>query len=143
MIYKTFNILLVEDNAGDVGLIKEVFKECKMRHNLHVIMDGAEAIDFLKQQNGYSDAVRPDLILLDLNLPKKHGFDILREMEKEPDLKRIPVIVLTTSESPDDIRKSYDLNANSYINKPLDIERFMEIVKLIEEYWLKIIKLPQ
>jgi CheY-like chemotaxis protein len=135
-------ILLVEDNPGDVRLIREALKEGKVRNILHVVCDGVEAIAFLRQQGEYSGFPRPDLILLDLNLPKKDGREVLAEIKADEDLKRIPVVVLTTSQSEIDILKSYNLHANCYITKPVDLEQFLGVVKSIEDFWLTVVKLP-
>ncbi len=135
-------ILLVEDNPGDVRLTQEVFKENKLRNNLNVVEDGLEAMDFLRRVGKYADAPRPDLILLDLNLPKKDGREVLEEIKEDPNLKHIPVVVLTTSQAEEDIIKSYNLHANCYITKPVDLEQFITVVKSIEDFWLTIVKLP-
>ena len=139
---KPIEILLVEDNPGDVRLIKEALKEGKVRNTLHVVYDGVEAITFLRKQGEYSGIPRPDLILLDLNLPKKDGREVLAEIKADEDLKRIPVVVLTTSQSEIDILKSYNLHANCYVTKPVDLEQFLEVVKSIEDFWLTVVKLP-
>jgi chemotaxis family two-component system response regulator Rcp1 len=135
-------ILIVEDNPGDVRLAQEILKESKARNNLHVAEDGVEAIAFLRREGQYADAPRPDLILLDLNLPQRNGYEVLAEIKEDPDLKRIPVVVLTTSEAEEDILRTYDLHANCYITKPIDLDRFIEVVRTIEEFWLTIVKLP-
>jgi chemotaxis family two-component system response regulator Rcp1 len=139
---KPIEILLVEDNPGDVRLIKEALKEGKVRNTLHVASDGVEAITFLRKQGEYSGIPRPDLILLDLNLPKKDGREVLAEIKADEDLKRIPVVVLTTSQSEIDILKSYNLHANCYITKPVDLGQFLEVVKSIEDFWLTVVRLP-
>ena len=136
------NVLLVEDNPGDVRLTQEAFKEAKMSINLDVTMDGAEAIKFLRKQAPYEDTVIPDLILLDLNLPKKDGREVLKEIKTDDMLKRIPVVVLTTSNAEQDIMKSYNLHVNCYINKPVDFEKFFDIIQKIEEFWLSTAILP-
>jgi CheY-like chemotaxis protein len=136
------NILLVEDNPGDVRLTKEAFKEARVNNNLHVAWDGVEAMDFLRHKGKFSDVPRPDLILLDLNMPRKNGREVLAEIKEDPELMRIPVVVLTMSHAEEDILKSYDLHANCYISKPVDIERFIEVVSSIEGFWLTIVKLP-
>jgi chemotaxis family two-component system response regulator Rcp1 len=135
-------ILLVEDNPGDVRLTHEVFKESKIRNKLHVVKDGVEAMDFLHRQGKGTNGVRPDLILLDLNLPKKDGREVLAEIKADDDLKRIPVVVLTISKAEEDILRSYSLHANCYLNKPIEFEQFFNLVKYIEEFWLTIVKLP-
>jgi len=139
---KPVDILLVEDNPGDVRLTQEAFKDGKMLNKLHVVEDGMEALAFLKREDKYIDVPRPELILLDLNLPRKDGRDVLAEIKADRDLKRIPVVILTTSRSEEDILRSYDLNANCYITKPLELDKFIEIVKSIEDFWLTIVKLP-
>ena len=139
---KPVDILLVEDNPGDVRLTQEAFKDGKMLNKLHVAEDGMEALAFLKREGKHTDAPRPELILLDLNLPGKDGRDVLAEIKVDRDLKRIPVVILTTSRSEEDILKSYDLNANCYITKPVELDKFIEVVKFIEDFWLTIVKLP-
>jgi chemotaxis family two-component system response regulator Rcp1 len=136
------DILLVEDNAGDVRLTREALKEAKFRNQLHVVSDGVEAIEFLRRQGSHASAVRPHLILLDLNLPRKDGREVLAEIKLDPDLRRIPVVVLTTSEAEQDILKAYDLHANCYISKPVDIDQFMTVVKAIEDFWVTIVRVP-
>ena len=135
-------ILLVEDNPGDVRLTREAWKEGKLRNNLHVAEDGVEALAFLRQQGRHGGAVRPDLILLDLNLPRKDGREVLAEIKQDPNLKHIPVVILTTSKAEQDILKTYDLHANCYITKPLDMDQFIRVVKSIEEFWLETVTLP-
>jgi CheY-like chemotaxis protein len=135
-------ILLVEDNPGDVRLTMEALKENKVLNNLSVVNDGMEAIAYLRREGRYADAHRPDLILLDLNLPKKNGKEVLAEIKTDPDLKRIPVVVLTASSSEKDILHSYNLSANCYITKPVSLDQFVEVVKSIENFWLTIVKLP-
>jgi chemotaxis family two-component system response regulator Rcp1 len=141
-IGKPIEILLVEDNPGDVRLTMEAFKENKMRNSLHVVGDGVEALAFLGQEDKYADAPRPDLILLDLNLPKKDGREVLAEIKTDDDLKRIPVVVLTTSKAEEDIIRTYDLHVNCYITKPVELDQFIKVVQSIEEFWLTIVKLP-
>lgn len=135
-------ILLVEDNPGDIRLTQEVLKEGKVQNQLSVVENGVQAISFLKKEGGYKDAPTPDLILLDLNLPKKDGREVLLDIKKDKDLRKIPVVVLTTSQAEEDILKVYDLNANCYISKPVDLGQFIDVVKSIEEFWLSIVKLP-
>ena len=135
-------ILLVEDNPGDVRLTMEASKENRMYNNINVVSDGVEALAFLRQEAGYASAPRPDLILLDLNLPRKDGRQVLEEIKSDEDLKRIPVIVLTTSQAEEDILRVYGLNANCYITKPVDLNQFIKVVKSIEDFWLSIVKLP-
>lgn len=139
---KVIEILLVEDNPGDVRLAQEALKESKVRNRLFVVEDGVEAMAFLRQQGKYADTPRPDLILLDLNLPRKSGREVLSEVKTDDSLKRIPVVVLTSSTAEEDVMKCYDHHANCYISKPLDFNQFMEVTKSIEEFWLTIVKLP-
>ena len=136
------NILLVEDNPGDVRLTREALKEGKVLNHLSVVEDGVEAIAFLRREGKYADAVRPDLILLDLNLPKKDGREVLEDIKTDPGLRSIPVVVLTTSRAEQDILRSYDLHANCYITKPVDVQQFVSVVKFIEEFWVTIVTLP-
>lgn len=140
---KPVEILLVEDNPGDVRLTKEALKEAKVINNLTVLKDGVEALAFLRRQGTYDKAVTPHLILLDLNLPKKDGREVLAEIKADETLKRIPVVVLTTSQDEQDIFKSYNLHANCYVTKPVDLEQFMTVVKSIEDFWLGIVMLPK
>lgn len=140
--FNSVNILLVEDNPGDVRLTKEAFKEAKVNNNLHIVSDGVEAMDFLRRNGKYIGAPRPDIILLDLNMPKKNGREVLAEIKADPDLMRIPVLVLTISQAEEDILRSYNLHANCYIQKPVDINKFIDVVKSIEGFWLTIVKLP-
>ena len=135
-------ILLVEDNAGDVRLTMEALKEAKVRNRLHVARDGVEAMAFLRQQGEYADAPRPDVILLDLNMPRKNGREVLAEVKADEDLRRIPVVILTISQAEEDILKAYDLHANCYITKPVDLNQFLAVVQAIENFWLTIVKLP-
>ena len=135
-------VLLVEDNPGDVRLTKEALKEGKLLNQLTVVGDGVEALAFLRKEGVYADALQPELILLDLNLPKKDGREVLAEIKADPNLRRIPVVVLTTSSSEEDILKIYDLHANCYITKPVDLEQFMGVVKSIEDFWVSVVKLP-
>lgn len=141
-IGKPIEILLVEDNPGDVRLTLEVFKESKMHNNLSSVGNGMEALAFLRREGRYVHAPRLDLILLDLNLPKKDGRDVLAEIKEDPDLRRIPVVVLTTSRAELDVVRSYNLHANCYISKPIDLEQFITVVRSIEDFWLSIVKLP-
>lgn len=135
-------ILLVEDNPGDVRLTLEAFKDAKVRNNLSVVEDGVEAMTFLRREGEFAGAPRPDLILLDLNLPKKDGREVLEEIKADADLRRIPVAILTTSQAEEDILRTYDLHANCYITKPVDFDQFIRVVRSIEEFWLTIVKLP-
>ena len=142
MIGKPVEILLVEDNPGDVRLTQEVLKDAKVLNSLHVVGDGVEAMAFLAQKGRYGGATRPDFILLDLNLPKKDGREVLAEIKADPSLMRIPVVVLTTSDAEKDILQAYDLHANSYVIKSVDLDQFIAVVESIEEFWLTIVKLP-
>jgi CheY-like chemotaxis protein len=135
-------ILLVEDNPGDVRLTQEAFKDAKVRNNLHVVMDGVEALAFLRREGTYAGALRPDLILLDLNLPKKSGREVLAEVKADENLRRIPVVVLTVSQAEEDVLQSYNLHANCFISKPLDFQKFTKVVRSIKDFWLTIVKLP-
>ncbi len=139
---RPIEILLVEDNPGDVRLTVEAFKEAKLRNHLHVAHDGQDALNFLRRRGKHADAPRPDLILLDLNLPRKDGREVLGEVKADPELKQIPVIVLTVSTAEEDILKSYNLNANCYVSKPLELERFLAVVRSIQNFWLTIVTLP-
>jgi len=139
---KTIEILLVEDNPADIRLAQEAFKDAKVRNILHTVGDGVEAMAFLRRQGKYADVARPDLILLDLNLPKKDGREVLAEIKTDEHLKLIPVVILTVSKDEEDILRTYNLHANCYITKPIDFEQFMKVVKSIEEFWLTIVKLP-
>jgi CheY-like chemotaxis protein len=139
---KIVDILLVEDNPGDVRLTEEALQEGKVRINMVSVADGVEAMDFLRKRGRYPDAFRPDLILLDLNLPKKSGFEVLDEIKVDEDLKRIPVVVLTTSQAEQDIIKSYNLHANAFISKPVGLDQFLSVVKAIEDFWIEIVRLP-
>jgi CheY-like chemotaxis protein len=137
------NILLVEDNPGDIRLTQEAFKEGMLRNNLHVVMDGEAALDFLKGQGEHKNKPRPDLVLLDLNLPKMNGREVLAAIKTDPDLKRIPVVVLTTSQDEQDIVESYKQFASSYIVKPVSMEKFINVVASFKQYWLSVVKLPE
>jgi CheY-like chemotaxis protein len=139
---RPINLLLIEDNPGDVRLTQEAFKEGKLTYQMDVVMDGVEAIHFLRRRPPYENAATPDIILLDLNLPKKDGREVLAEIKADENLRRIPVIVLTTSNAEQDILKSYDLHVNCYINKPVDFDRFFDIIQKIEDFWLTIAILP-
>ncbi len=139
---KVIDILLVEDNPGDVRLAQEALKESKIRNRLFVVEDGVEAMAFLFNQGKYANVPRPDLILLDLNLPRKSGRDVLKEIKMDETLKRIPVVILTVSKAEEDILKCYNDYANCYVTKPLDFGQFMEITKSIEDFWLTIVRLP-
>jgi Response regulators consisting of a CheY-like receiver domain and a winged-helix DNA-binding domain len=136
-------ILLAEDNPGDVTLTKKALEEGSLANNFHVVTDGVEALGFLRQEGEYADAPRPDLVLLDLNMPRKDGKAVLEAMQADEGLSRIPVVVLTSSESEADIARSYELNANAYLTKPVDFDGFVEIVDRIEEFWFQVVKLPE
>lgn len=142
MMGTPIEILLVEDNPDDVALMVESLKRRKIRNNLNVARDGMEALDFLRRNGSYADAVQPDLILLDLNLPKKDGREVLEEIKDDEGLKHIPVVILTTSSADEDILKTYRLHANCYITKPVDLQEFSKIVDAIEDFWFTIVKLP-
>src|SRR5664279_2074529 len=135
-------ILLVEDNPGDVRLTLEVMKDARVRNHMSMVKDGVEALAFLRREWDFADAPRPDLILLDLNLPKKDGREVLADIKADPTLRRIPVVVLTVSKDEEDILKSYDLYANCYVTKPINMEQFIAVVRSIEGFWLTIVKLP-
>ena len=135
-------ILLVEDNPGDVRLTQEILKEGKVRNNLAVVGDGDEALVYLRKKGRHSAAARPDLILLDLNLPGRDGQEVLTEIKEDSDLRRIPVIVISTSEAEQDILRSYDSHANSYLTKPVDLDQFIGVVRAVEDFWLTVVKLP-
>lgn len=141
--YKIIEILLIEDNPGDARLIQEALKDGKVNNNLHIVYDGEEATDFLFKKNKYRNAPRPDLIILDLNLPKKNGQEVLAEIKTDEDLKTIPVVILTISKAEEDIIKTYKLHANCFITKPIDLNKFIEAVKSIEDFWLTLVKLPK
>jgi CheY-like chemotaxis protein len=140
--YKPINILLVEDNPADIRLTQEVFKEGKVHNTLNIVMDGEDALNYLRKKEKYKNVITPDLVLLDLNLPKKDGREVLADIKADEDLKLIPVIILTTSESEQDILNTYSNHANCYIMKPVDFDRFIDVVRSIEEFWLTIVKLP-
>jgi len=139
---RPIEVLLVEDNPGDVRLTREALKEGKVRNHLHVAADGVEALAFLRREGPHGDAPRPDLILLDLNLPRKSGREVLEEIKADPSLRLIPVVILSSSEAEQDILRAYDLHANCYVTKPVDLDRFITVVKSIEDFWFTIVKLP-
>jgi chemotaxis family two-component system response regulator Rcp1 len=139
---KPIEILLVEDNPGDADLAREALESTKIRNTLSVVSDGEEAMAFLCHTGKHAGASRPDLILLDLNLPKKDGREVLAEIKSNDDFKRIPVVILTTSKAEEDILKTYNLHANCYITKPIDLNQFISVVKAVEDFWLTIVKLP-
>jgi two-component system, chemotaxis family, response regulator Rcp1 len=141
-VLASVDILLVEDNPGDVRLTQEAFKDARMQVKMSVVMDGEEALNYLHRRPPYENATRPDIILLDLNIPKKDGREVLQEIKNDPVLRYVPVVVLTTSNAEQDIVKTYNMNVNAYINKPVDFERFFDIVQKIEEFWLMTAILP-
>ncbi|MGH7814079.1 MAG: response regulator [Candidatus Binataceae bacterium] len=140
--WKPVDVLLVEDNPGDVRLTVEVLKDGKFHNRLAIVADGVEALDYLHRRGRHAEAFRPDLILLDLNLPRMDGREVLAAIKSAPELKRIPVIVLTTSAADADVLKSYNLQANCYISKPVDLEQFIRVIRQIQEFWLAIVRLP-
>lgn len=145
MIYPNMSpieILLVEDSAADVRLTIEALKEAKVANRLTVVDDGVKAMEYLRQKGVYADALRPDLILLDLNLPRKDGREVLAEVKSDPALRQIPVVVLTTSRAEEDVLQAYDLHCNCYISKPVDFEQFMKVIRTIEDFWLTVVRLP-
>jgi CheY-like chemotaxis protein len=135
-------VLLVEDDPGDVLLIEEAFEFNKVRNNLNVVSDGVEALEYLRREGAYAGAGRPGLILLDLNLPRKDGREVLAEVKEDPSLRTIPVVVLTTSKAEEDVLRSYDLHANAYVTKPVDFDRFIEVVRQIDEFFVSVVRLP-
>ena len=139
---KPIEILLAEDNPGDVDLAREALLTGKVKNTLHVVSDGVFAMEFLRRQGKFAGVPRPDLILLDLNMPRKDGREVLAEVKADPDLKRIPVVILTTSQAEEDILKTYNLHANCFITKPIDLHQFIKVVQAIEEFWFTIVKLP-
>jgi CheY-like chemotaxis protein len=141
-IGRPIEILLVEDNEGDLRLTREAFREGKVTNNIHAVADGEEAMEFLRRQGRFADAPRPDIVLLDLNLPRKDGREVLAEIKADPHLRRIPVVVLTTSRAEQDVLRAYDLNCNCYINKPVDLEQFFRVVEMIDSFWLTVVTLP-
>jgi CheY-like chemotaxis protein len=139
---RPIEVLLVEDNPGDVRLTREALKEGKVNNNLHVAPDGVEALAFLRREGPHAGAVQPDLILLDLNLPRKGGREVLEEIKSDPALRHIPVVILTSSQAEQDIARAYDLHANCYISKPVDLDQFINVVRSIEDFWFTVVKLP-
>jgi CheY-like chemotaxis protein len=137
------DVLLVEDDDGDVLMTREAFEHHKIRNTLHVVNDGDQALQFLRREGEYADAPRPGLILLDLNLPRRDGREVLAELKDDPELRLIPVVVLTTSEAEDDIVRSYSLHANAYVSKPVDFDRFIEVIRQIDDFFVTVVKLPQ
>lgn len=140
---KPIEILLVEDNPGDVRLAVEALRDAKVANRLHIVEDGVEAMSFLRRQDRYADVPRPNLILLDLNLPRKDGREVLAEIKQDADLKRIPVVILTSSAAEQDVVQAYNLYANCYITKPMDLDQFLKVVRSIEDFWLIVVTLPQ
>lgn len=140
---RAIEILLVEDNPADVRLTIEALKEGDVENRLHVAVDGVDALAFLRREGGHARAPRPDLVLLDLNIPKKDGCEVLAEMKADPELRKIPVVVLTTSEAEEDVIRTYELHANCYITKPVELDRFIHVVRAIDEFWLTLVKLPR
>lgn len=141
-VSRPVEVLLVEDNPGDVRLTREALKEGKIRNNLHVAKDGVEALAFLRREGEHAGAPRPDVILLDLNLPRKDGREVLTEVKGDASLRQIPVVILTSSQAEEDICRAYDLHANCYISKPVDLDQFIKVVKSIEDFWFTVVKLP-
>jgi CheY-like chemotaxis protein len=139
---RPIEVLLVEDDEGDVLMTREALAEGKVLNRLNVVNDGVEAVEYLRQEGTYSDASRPDLILLDLNLPKKDGRQVLEEVKEDENLRRIPVIVLTTSAADEDILRSYNLHANAYVTKPVDFDRFVEVIRQIDDFFISVVRLP-
>jgi len=139
---EVIDILLVEDDPGDVLLIREAFEDNKVHNRLHVVPDGVEALTFLRQEGEHADAPRPDLVLLDLNLPRKDGREVLAEVKGDESLQHIPVVVLTTSKAEEDVLRSYKLHANAYVTKPVDFDRFIDVVRRIDEFFVTVVKLP-
>jgi CheY-like chemotaxis protein len=137
------DVLLVEDDQGDVLMTREAFAHHKIRNELHVVTDGEQALQFLRRQGEYGDAPRPGLILLDLNLPRRDGREVLAEVKADPELRSIPVVVLTTSEAEEDILRSYSLHANAYVSKPVDFDRFVEVIRRIDDFFVTVVKLPR
>lgn len=139
---RQIEVLLVEDDPGDVLMTKEAFEDYKLSNNLHVVNDGAEAMEFLRRRGEHADAPRPDLVLLDLNLPRMDGREVLQAIKSDPELASIPVVVLTTSEAEEDVLRSYSLHANAYVTKPVDFERFIQVVRQIDEFFVTVVRLP-
>jgi CheY-like chemotaxis protein len=139
---RAIEVLLVEDDPGDVLMTKEAFEDYKLQNTLHVVNDGAEAMDFLRRQGEHTQAPRPDLVLLDLNLPRMDGREVLQAIKSDPELASIPVVVLTTSEAEEDVLRSYSLHANAYVTKPVDFERFIQVVRQIDDFFVTVVRLP-
>ena len=142
-VIKPVDILLVEDSPTDVLLAQEALEHAKLLNTLHIVSDGVEAMQFLRREGQFADATRPDLILLDLNLPRKDGREVLEEVKNDPELKRIPVVVLTTSKAEEDVLKAYGLHANCYVSKPVDFDQFTNVVRAIENFWFTVVLLPK
>jgi CheY-like chemotaxis protein len=140
--YQQIEVLLVEDDTGDVLMTKEAFADNKVRNKLHVVSDGVNAMAFLRREGPYADMPTPDLVLLDLNLPRKDGREVLAEIKADPELRRIPVVVLTTSEAEEDVLRSYELHANAYVTKPVDFDRFVHVVRQIDDFFVTVVRLP-
>ncbi|MEU7825547.1 response regulator [Catellatospora sp. NPDC049133] len=139
---RPIEVLLVEDDPGDVLMTREAFEEYKMRNTLHVVSDGVEALAYLRKEGEFAEANTPDLVLLDLNLPRRDGREVLREIKNDPELCRVPVVVLTTSQAEEDVLRSYQLHANAYVAKPVDFERFISVVKQIDDFFVSVVRLP-
>ncbi|MDQ2874656.1 MAG: response regulator [Actinomycetota bacterium] len=141
--YQMVDVLLVEDDAGDVLMTREAFEHYKIRNTLHVVTDGEQALQFVRREGDFADAPRPGLIMLDLNLPRRDGLEVLAEIKADPQLRVIPVVILTTSQAEEDIVRSYALHANAYVTKPVDFERFIEVIRQIDNFFITVVKLPQ
>jgi CheY-like chemotaxis protein len=139
---RPIEVLLVEDDEGDVLMTREALDEGKVFNRLNVVGDGVEAIAYLRREKPYAEVTRPDLVLLDLNLPKRDGLQVLEEVKADPDLRRIPIVVLTTSEAEEDVLRSYDLHANAYVTKPVDFDRFVEVIRQIDNFFISVVRLP-
>jgi CheY-like chemotaxis protein len=139
---RPIEVLLVEDDEGDVLMTREALDEGKVFNRLNVVGDGVEAIAYLRREKPYAEVTRPDLVLLDLNLPKRDGLQVLEEVKADPDLRRIPIVVLTTSEAEEDVLRSYDLHANAYVTKPVDFDRFVEVIRQIDDFFISVVRLP-
>jgi CheY-like chemotaxis protein len=137
------DVLLVEDDPGDILMTREAFEHHKIQNKLHVVTDGEQALQFLHQSGGYAKAPRPGLILLDLNLPRRAGLEVLAELKEDPELRVIPVVILTTSQAEEDILRSYSLHANAYVSKPVDFERFMDVIRQIDSFFVQVVQLPR
>ena len=140
--YQIVDVLLVEDDEGDVLMTREAFEHYKIRNTLHVVTDGEQALQFVRQQGDFAESPRPGLIMLDLNLPRRDGLEVLAELKGDPDLRLIPVVILTTSQAEEDILRSYALHANAYVTKPVDFERFIEVIRQIDNFFITVVKLP-